>query len=338
MAEEQHPTQDAEKKTSKRRGRYASKPEKTTQPATSETPQRTFTGAPPSERASQTSLTTPIQYIQAQGDDSTLRIPGQTWMVLSYVAPTDTSVRSKNVMIKVSNGFANESDAEEHALKVRKQPHHHLIDSYIVPENEWLTVPMPKAAEVYCRRHYADQPVMEKLMEGNWNSSEESRRSLAKRKQTAMEQNRRRLKAMYGQDYEQPVRTTEEKAEQERLDAASHKKEEEADASSKKTMSYMDAAVLYAKFLIKKAREAKLAAAAAEGQQDATEGTPRFDIAALTPEIKQEVADFKRYIEEEMAHIEQRLKEQEASMAATQQSAGAGTSAAAAQKPLTECD
>lgn len=259
--------------------------------------ERIFAKPPASELPTGTSA--PIKFMQAQSDDPEYYIPNQVYMVLSYVAPPSESysgVGAKNVMIKVSGGFPDKQAAEKQAEKIKKQPHHLLIESHVVPFNVWLTIPMPKAAEMYSRKVYVDQPVLDKLMKGAWESAENSRKEIDKRKRTAVDQNRKRLKALYGENYESPKRDPEEvKKEQEQMEKQEPPKKE---GEKEKTYSLMDISIMYAKFLLK-----------SEVDQAAQSTAPKIDMKKMTPETRQKIFDFKVFIEKEANVLEDQIKD-----------------------------
>lgn len=204
--------------------------------------------------------TTPVEYIHAREDDASLRMPSQNWMVLSYVAPASDksvcSVGAKNVMIKVSGVFPDEEAAKCHAGKIRGQSHHKIIDTFVVPPYVWLSIPMPKAAEMYCRRIYVDQPMLNKLMDGQWKSTENARNDIKKRKTAAYKQNLRKLRLQYNDPtYTSPHRSQEEvDAEQEKMASQSAPPSNEEQMQEKMAggggYSTMDMAMMFAKFLL----------------------------------------------------------------------------------------
>ena len=249
-------------------------------------------------------ITTPVQFVQAQADSPDFHLPNQVWMVLSYVAPADKSVTrvgAKNVMIKISGVFGDQENAKKQAEKIRQQAHHKLIDTFIVPLHVWLTIPMPKAAEMYTKKIYADQPVLNKLMEGNWRATENSRKEVAARSERARVANLKRLRAQYGADYQSPQRTDEEMA-KEREQMAAQAPPPTADEKEKeKTYTLMDMYMMFAKFLMKGEVSTE------PGTSASAEAPPepgRADIRKMTPEVKSKLFEFKSFVEEEMKVLE----------------------------------
>lgn len=301
---------DQQKKQSRRRMKFAAHASESDQgakeqeagaPASSST-QRTFTGVPPADRLGlSSSQRIPTEYIQARGDDPELRNPTQSWVVMSYVGPQGTRVKSREVMVKYSQAFPTTEAADDYATKVRNQSHHTLVDTAVVCSGEWLTVPMPDSVKATVQKHYVNQPVLDKLMEGQWKSAEEGRRNVAKREAAARERNRRRLKALYGEDYEQPTRN--EEVHQQEEERMAQSKPEDEEAEKKKSLSIADVVVSYAKFLL---AEKKRAAAASEvaGEAAAAADKP-FSPSDLDEELKSRVRAFREFITADTIKMEE---------------------------------
>lgn len=241
---------------SSRKEKYAKKKntklETTTPAAASSQPENTpstsrlYTKPPASETNGAGFRPEAIEYIPAQQDDFDLRVPGQDWMVLAYVAPEGTAVKSKQVLVKISGGFPTEAAAEIQAKKIREQAHHRLISTYVVPLYQWLSVPMPEYCKLTCQQKYVDQEMLEKIMQGNWHATEESRKKVLKREKAAREQNLRRMRAINGPDYQLPTRSPEEEAKRQAQEKSML--ESKPDAEESKVTS-MDACMYLLKYM-----------------------------------------------------------------------------------------
>ena len=252
-------------------------------------------------------VTTPVRFIQAQPDDADLRLPNQVYMVLSYVAPADDKSKcrtgAKNVMIKVSGVFGNEEETSKYARKIHGQVHHRdLIDSFVVPIGQWLTIPMPHAAEMYTHKIYAEQPVIDKLMHGHWQATENSRKEVALRVARSKAANEKKLKAIYGEDYKSPTRDPAEVAREKEAMEKQAPPATEQEKADEKSYTLVDIYMMFAKYIMKKA-ESSVPGCSADAPAPG-----RFDIKKLTPEMREQIKDFKVFVEEEVKMLESQAK------------------------------
>lgn len=298
------PKTPKEKKAARRKAIQEQLQEKN--PPTTSEDGRVFTSRPTHEA----DVTTPVKYVQAQPDDADIRQTNQAYMVLSYVAPAEDKsvckVGAANVMIKISGVFGSESEASNHAAKVHSQSHHRdLISSYVVPLYVWLTIPMPKAAEMYSRKIYADQPILNKLMTGNWQSLEKSRQEVAARVESAKARNMKRLRGIFGEDYVSPQRNPEEVQRDREEMAKQPGPRTEEEKKAEKAYTLMDIYLMFAKYVMKKNKESEAGSSAAEADPG------RFDIKGLTTEVREQVKDFQKFVESEVKVLEEQASKLE---------------------------
>lgn len=261
--------------------------------------------------ASETGANPGANYIEARPDDDNIKPVGQNWWVLSYVAPEGTALKSKHVMLKNSGVFSNEKDAEEQAAKVRLQTHHKLIDSFVVPIGVHLTVPMPDYCKLTCKKNYSNNEVVDKIMQGAWAATEESRKNLTRKERTAKEENLRRMRAIHGPDYELPKRSEEE--EQKRQQEEAEKLTQKPPAEEEKLSSY-DTCLLMTKYLIESGfmKDGQLVDPSAPAPQptdpvaESAEQTPPTAPLPKVPElVKKMVIGFKNFLDTEKVKMTQ---------------------------------
>ncbi len=272
--------------------------------STTPTSSRLFTKPPASETNTAGIKPGQVNWVRPLPDEHVNKIPGQEWMVLAYVAPEGTAIKSKNVVIKISGAFATESEAENQAKAIRSQAHHTLIGTYVVPLYQFLTIPMPENCKLTCHQKYVDQEVLEKIMEGNWRATEESRKKVQRREQAAKEQNLRNMRAIYGPDYQIPTRSPEE--EQKRLQNEKAMLENKPEEEEQK-VSTRNAAMMLAEYM--RTHPVLSQILNQEKAESASSTSSSSDAAAPSTSSEQQNVEAKPYMTEAMKSFIKGFKE-----------------------------
>lgn len=73
-------------------------------------------------------------------EPSTVKVPGQEWLLVSFVGP-NCSQKTERLGMKVWGCFANPDDAKEHLMRIGKLEENSMFDIYILQMYTWAIIP-----------------------------------------------------------------------------------------------------------------------------------------------------------------------------------------------------
>ena len=128
-------------------------------------------------------------------------VPGQNYWVLTYVMPEgNPKIKSiSNCLIKCSGCFETVEEACEHAKRVRNRCN--ILDVHVADMYKLFSIPPTEQEKMFIPREY-DDPRLNKIMKGCYDSQETERREMERRKRVDREKALRHMRKVKGPDYE----------------------------------------------------------------------------------------------------------------------------------------
>lgn len=121
-------------------------------------------------------------------DDESVRIDGQNFAVISFVAPFGARQRAKRILLKIRGVFSTVEEAREY-VKTKLAPADPDFDLFIVDMWSWKGIPPTEHEEKQRAFDYSD-PKMQKIMQGHYKQMERNEKTMEMRKNFIKQKNR----------------------------------------------------------------------------------------------------------------------------------------------------
>lgn len=122
-------------------------------------------------------------------DPGCVQPSGQQFAVISWVAPTNTPQRAKNIAIKIRGVFATKEEAHSHAGKIwAVDPD---FDIHVVDMYEWLVLPPPMEHQMQIPMEY-NQGKLDRIMKGYYHQIKMQRQKHDTRVASAVNEGKRK--------------------------------------------------------------------------------------------------------------------------------------------------
>ena len=122
-------------------------------------------------------------------DPFEIQPPGQTYAVISWVAPHSTPQRAKQIAVKIRGVFHTKDEALAHAATIYQVDPD--FDIHVVEMYEWLVIPPPREHQMQIPMEY-NQAKLDRIMKGYYQQIRSQKRTHDKRVEDALEEGRRK--------------------------------------------------------------------------------------------------------------------------------------------------